>query len=91
MFSLTVCMVVAMTLLSFIAQHHANIVGIDFASDSIKVAIVQPGTPLEIGKMCAVLLVLPTLCVFFSFCFEFICFEPFFPSSYKPCSEQLSI
>jgi hypothetical protein len=62
MFSLAVCMVVAMTLLSFIAQHHANIIGIDVASDSIKVAIVQPGTPLEIGKMCAViLLVLPTL------------------------------
>ena len=29
---------------------NANIIGIDFASDSIKVAIVQPGTPLEIGK-----------------------------------------
>lgn len=25
-----------------------NVIGIDFASDSIKVAIVQPGTPLEI-------------------------------------------
>jgi hypothetical protein len=28
----------------------SNVIGIDFASDSFKVAIVQPGTPLEIGK-----------------------------------------
>lgn len=27
----------------------ANVIGIDFASDALKVAIVQPGTPLEIG------------------------------------------
>eukprot|EP01035_Chromulina_nebulosa_P055221 gene55221-75668_t len=27
---------------------HANVIGIDFASDALKVAIVQPGTPLEI-------------------------------------------
>lgn len=29
----------------------SNVIGIDLASDSMKVAIVQPGTPLEIG-MC---------------------------------------
>ena len=28
----------------------ANVIGIDFASDAVKVAIVQPGTPLEIGR-----------------------------------------
>ena len=27
----------------------ANVIGIDFASDSVKVALVKPGTPLEIG------------------------------------------
>jgi hypothetical protein len=26
-----------------------NVIGLDFGSDSMKVAIVQPGTPLEIG------------------------------------------
>jgi hypothetical protein len=32
-----------------------NVVGIDFASDSLKIAIVKPGNPLEIGiflQMC---------------------------------------
>lgn len=28
----------------------ANVIGIDFASDSMKIAIVKPGHPLEIGK-----------------------------------------
>ncbi len=28
----------------------ANVIGIDFASDSVKVALVKPGTPLEIGE-----------------------------------------
>jgi hypothetical protein len=27
-----------------------NVVGIDFASDSLKIAIVKPGNPLEIGN-----------------------------------------
>lgn len=35
---------------SYIASVDSNVIGIDFASDSMKVAIVQPGTPLEIGK-----------------------------------------
>jgi len=35
-------------LLGVLAVVQANVIGIDFASDSIKVAIVQPGTPLEI-------------------------------------------
>ena len=26
-----------------------NVIGLDFGSDSMKVAIVQPGTPMEIG------------------------------------------
>jgi hypothetical protein len=29
----------------------ANVIGIDFASDSVKVALVKPGTPLEIGEL----------------------------------------
>lgn len=29
----------------------SNVIGIDFASDAMKVAIVQPGTPLEIGML----------------------------------------
>lgn len=29
----------------------ANVIGIDMASDALKVAIVQPGTPLEIGML----------------------------------------
>lgn len=41
-------LVIVVTLLTFLNNAHANILGIDFASDSIKVAIVQPGTPLEI-------------------------------------------
>jgi hypothetical protein len=28
----------------------ATIIGIDLASDALKVAIIQPGKPLEIGK-----------------------------------------
>lgn len=43
-------LVIVVTLLTFLNNVHANILGIDFASDSIKVAIVQPGTPLEIGE-----------------------------------------
>ena len=35
--------------LHFIAVS-ANVIGIDFATDSLKVALIQPGTPLEIGK-----------------------------------------
>jgi hypothetical protein len=27
----------------------ANVIGLDFGSDSMKVALVQPGTPFEIG------------------------------------------
>jgi hypothetical protein len=34
----------------FVNVVHSNVIGIDFASDAMKVAIVQPGTPLEIGK-----------------------------------------
>jgi hypothetical protein len=43
-------LVIVVALLNLLGSAHANIIGIDFASDSIKVAIVQPGTPLEIGK-----------------------------------------
>jgi hypothetical protein len=50
MFKITTALLVVVALLNFIHNAHANIIGIDFASDSIKVAIVQPGTPLEIGK-----------------------------------------
>lgn len=32
----------------FVNVVHSNVIGIDFASDAMKVAIVQPGTPLEI-------------------------------------------
>jgi hypothetical protein len=30
---------------------NGSVVGIDFASDSMKIAIIQPGTPLEIGNL----------------------------------------
>lgn len=43
-------LVIVVALLNLLGNAQANIIGIDFASDSIKVAIVQPGTPLEIGK-----------------------------------------
>ena len=36
---------------SILASTRANVIGIDFASDAFKVAIVQPGTPLEIGTV----------------------------------------
>ncbi len=29
----------------------STIIGIDLASDALKVAIIQPGKPLEIGKL----------------------------------------
>jgi hypothetical protein len=29
----------------------ANVIGIDFGSDSFKVALVQPGSPLDIGNI----------------------------------------
>lgn len=48
MFKIT-ALILVVVLMTFIGTH-ANIIGIDFASDSIKVAIVQPGTPMEIGK-----------------------------------------
>jgi hypothetical protein len=39
-------LVIAMMQLLFLGrQVSANVIGIDFASDSVKVAIVQPGTP----------------------------------------------
>lgn len=31
---------------------YSSVIGIDFASDALKVAIVQPKTPLEIGMSC---------------------------------------
>ena len=34
---------------TFVQQSRGNVIGIDFGSDSMKIAIVQPGTPLEIG------------------------------------------
>lgn len=48
MFKIT-ALILVVVLMTFIGTH-ANIIGIDFASDSIKVAIVQPGTPMEIGE-----------------------------------------
>ena len=45
---MTTALMVVVVLVNFLVSQ-ANIIGIDFASDSIKVAIVQPGTPLEIG------------------------------------------
>lgn len=38
-----------MVLLAVLSTVSANVIGIDFASDSMKIAIIQPGTPLEIG------------------------------------------
>mmetsp|Transcript_28468 Transcript_28468/g.48847 ORF Transcript_28468/g.48847 Transcript_28468/m.48847 type:complete len:933 (-) Transcript_28468:116-2914(-) len=46
MFKIT-ALILVVVLMNFIGTQ-ANIIGIDFASDSIKVAIVQPGTPMEI-------------------------------------------
>jgi molecular chaperone DnaK (HSP70) len=37
-------------LLFLIKTVSSNVIGIDLGSDSFKVAIVQPGTPLDIGK-----------------------------------------
>jgi hypothetical protein len=37
-----------------IAQISGNVIGIDFASDALKIALVKPGHPLEIGKPAAV-------------------------------------
>ncbi len=48
MFKIT-ALILVVVLMNFIGTQ-ANIIGIDFASDSIKVAIVQPGTPMEIGR-----------------------------------------
>jgi hypothetical protein len=42
---LAVCLVLLCAVLA-----RGNVIGIDFGSDTMKVAIVQPGTPLEIGK-----------------------------------------
>ena len=45
-------MLLSLSLLCFLlagSSVKANVIGIDFASDALKVAIVQPGTPLEIG------------------------------------------
>lgn len=38
-------------LLGFLSDHKtaANVIGIDIGSDSMKVGIVSPGAPLEIG------------------------------------------
>jgi hypothetical protein len=35
--------------LGLLEKVSSNVIGIDFGSDSMKVAIVQPGSPLEIG------------------------------------------
>ena len=43
-------MLVVVALMLCMGRVSANVIGIDFASDSVKVAIVQPGTPLEIGR-----------------------------------------
>ncbi len=37
-----------------IAQIYGNVIGIDFASDALKIALVKPGHPLEIGKPLAI-------------------------------------
>lgn len=39
-----------LALILLVSPVHSNVIGIDFATDALKVAIVQPGTPLEIGK-----------------------------------------
>ena len=36
---------------SFVHLVNCNVIGIDFGSDTMKVAIVQPGSPLEIGLL----------------------------------------
>lgn len=38
-----------LVLLSVLVAVHSNVIGLDFGSDAMKVAIVQPGAPLEIG------------------------------------------
>lgn len=48
-FSLLIAFFVAV-FISFTATVNGNVIGLDFGSDSMKVAIVQPGTPLEIGN-----------------------------------------
>lgn len=40
---------VALILLSLWKVVESNVIGLDFGSDSLKVALVQPGSPLEIG------------------------------------------
>ena len=41
--------VLVVALLQLFVGVSANVIGIDFASDSVKVTIVQPGTSLEVG------------------------------------------
>lgn len=41
---------VLVCLLQYVAWSAGNVIGIDFATDSLKIAIVKPGHPLEIGK-----------------------------------------
>ena len=43
-----ICLV-AIILSSLFTSASSNVMGIDFGSDTMKVAIVQPGLPLEIG------------------------------------------
>ena len=40
--------VIAIVLAIFVHSSVANVIGIDFGSDTMKVAIVQPGAPMEI-------------------------------------------
>ena len=43
-------MFIVIVCLASLAVISANVIGIDIGSDSFKVAIVQPGSPLDIGN-----------------------------------------
>lgn len=44
---LVILLIVVVTLLCKVTD--GNVIGLDFGSDAMKVAIVQPGSPLDIG------------------------------------------
>jgi hypothetical protein len=36
---------------ALLSKVQGNVIGLDFGSDAMKVAIVQPGSPLDIGQL----------------------------------------
>ena len=49
MMSLKLIFLICIWIGSTLKETHADVIGIDLGSDTFKVAIVQPGSPLDIG------------------------------------------